>query len=317
MTMASLRSMILDGKRVWRDTYKDEAKYARLFHATQEALRSHDTILVNATSVAEDMVARDEDETMKNRRLIPCPKPPYAVMWLEFCNPEVARIGVLVKRTEMSTSKCDPTPLIIYTGPDLEHLGSEPVTTAVEMVQWFARTNKNYVECDGENHCWLSQDGMVQNSHYAPFKDPPESFQFTREDLRKEEFKDVLNDYQSLCLGEYWTLHAFARMNCHNVKLVPMTAGRPRIKPGHPRPPYSVWHEIVVTSLPQLRRAQAQPVAADGEKREIRFHKIRGHYADYTHGKGLFGKWKVRIWVDEYMAGNPELGTVVSDYIVK
>jgi hypothetical protein len=55
----------------------------------------------------------------------------------------------------------------------------------------------------------------------------------------------------------------------------------------------------------------------DGEKRELRFHKVRGHYADYTNGKGLFGRLKVCIWIVEHTAGNPELGTVVSSYRVE
>ena len=46
-------------------------------------------------------------------------------------------------------------------------------------------------------------------------------------------------------------------------------------------------------------------------------HWVRGHYADYTNGKGLFGRLKVRIWIVEHTAGNPELGTVVSSYRVE
>jgi hypothetical protein len=54
-----------------------------------------------------------------------------------------------------------------------------------------------------------------------------------------------------------------------------------------------VWHEIRITSVPQLRKHLAAP-DRDGEKREMRFHWVRGHYADYTKGAGLFGKSKLR-----------------------
>jgi hypothetical protein len=95
-----------------------------------------------------------------------------------------------------------------------------------------------------------------------------------------------------------------------------MAAGAPKPKKNS-HPPFSVWHEIVVTSLPQLRREQKGEIAPDGEKRELRFHKVRGHYADYRKGKGLFGRLKVRLWIVEHEAGDPELGTVKSSYLVE
>jgi len=51
----------------------------------------------------------------------------------------------------------------------------------------------------------------------------------------------------------------------------------------------------------------------------LRFHNIRGHYADYRKGNGLFGNPKLKklFWVPEHTAGDPELGTVVSSYKVK
>jgi hypothetical protein len=76
-----------------------------------------------------------------------------------------------------------------------------------------------------------------------------------------------------------------------------------------------VWHEIVVTQNTEVRQARAEdPVEA--EKHAVRLHKVRGHFADYRKGSGLFGKLKILIWVDEHEAGDSELGTVVSRYRV-
>jgi hypothetical protein len=106
-------------------------------------------------------------------------------------------------------------------------------------------------------------------------------------------------------------------MNCANVELVPVPGqGHSRCH-RHDRPPSSVWHEIKVTSVPKQRRQHAT-VAPDGEHRDVRFHWVRGHYADYTKGVGLFGNPKLRavFWIPEHRAGNEELGTVIPSYAV-
>jgi hypothetical protein len=76
-------------------------------------------------------------------------------------------------------------------------------------------------------------------------------------------------------------MHALARMNCANVKVVPIPGQGHNRHRHHDLPPSSVWHEIKVTSVPQLRKQQTI-VASDGEHSQVRFHWVRGHYADYT-----------------------------------
>jgi hypothetical protein len=51
----------------------------------------------------------------------------------------------------------------------------------------------------------------------------------------------------------------------------------------------------------------------------VRFHSVRGHYADYTKGTGLFGNPDLRqvFWIPEHRAGNEELGTVAASYKVE
>lgn len=73
--------------------------------------------------------------------------------------------------------------------------------------------------------------------------------------------------------------------------------------------------EVVDNTAYQKSSKSAQN-AAEG-RRELRFHRVRGHYADYTNGSGLFGRYKVRIWVEEHGRGEAELGTVVSNFTVQ
>ena len=63
---------------------------------------------------------------------------------------------------------------------------------------------------------------------------------------------------------------------------------------------------------------QQAAIAADGEYRDVRLHKVRGHYADYTKGAALFDNPQLRavFWIAKHSAGNEELGTVISSYEV-
>lgn len=45
-------------------------------------------------------------------------------------------------------------------------------------------------------------------------------------------------------------------------------------------------------------------------------HQVRGHLADYTEGKGLFGKYNIRIWVPDHWRGELKYGKVSKDYKV-
>lgn len=51
-----------------------------------------------------------------------------------------------------------------------------------------------------------------------------------------------------------------------------------------------------------------------GLKRAL--HICRGHFKNYSNGKGLFGKYKGLYWWDMNLRGNSENGTVVKDYKV-
>lgn len=306
--MASLRSMICDRKYGLGWDGKNpiskemEPILIQQVEVVHNALAESDTILVNAQSIADTVMALTDDDVV-HFPSIPCPKPPFRQMWLEAqmkpggrpcedCGGETVlkRVGALVNRFDGPTFLRSVTISNASEGSLYARVKGDDPADMMHASIW----------CDDQGHAlyigriywWLDKDGKYLDAQYFP-QDDDFNFELV------------------------WLLHSFARMNCHNVKLVPQTAGGPRIKKGKPQRAYSYWHEIVVTSLPELRRQQKGELAPDGEKREVRFHKVRGHYADYTQGKGLFGKWKIRIWIEDYKAGSPELGTVVSSYAVE
>ena len=50
---------------------------------------------------------------------------------------------------------------------------------------------------------------------------------------------------------------------------------------------------------------------------KVAFHKCRGHFADYTKGNGLFGKYKGIYWISDSIKGVREAGEVTKEYNLK
>jgi hypothetical protein len=103
-------------------------------------------------------------------------------------------------------------------------------------------------------------------------------------------------------------------MNCRNVVL--RSVSSPKAARRHQRDlvPASVWHEIRITSVPQIRTTGHGVFGRDESK--MRRFWVRGHYADYRVGAGLFGNPKLRcvFWIPEHQRGNSELGDVIPEY---
>jgi hypothetical protein len=292
----------------WEDKSPESyVKYRELVGYAFAALRSPDVILVNAQSVWDDLVppveARDQAawDRVANYPEIPSPKPPFKNMWMEGIYADTGqRFGVLTARKDLHGDLEE-----ILAALDLEDSLSKLIRSdnPATLVNGTIFHQFEGAACyTGTIEYWLDADGKFLSS----FRQYPELPGFDEEDVRQQKL--------NLKLRQGWALHTFARLNCHNVKLLPMKAGAPSTKQSKKhRKPLTVWHEIVVEKVVE-RRPQSE--RASGEKQDLRFHQVRGHYADYTKGAGLFGKYKVRLWVDEHARGNREVGEVVASYTV-
>lgn len=350
--MPSLRSIILDNRfaaplGLDEDEWDFERQNAFI---AEYQLKARDTVLVNATDVGYGLF-EDPPDGWDEWRRIPCPKPPFHKTWLEM-NYHGHRFGCLAQRIDVPPGKA---PLEAFArrnvlqavewgrrnGKVPEEVEKLLRTAPGETIEAFAQTY------DSDWGRALDLTSLRDTRPFGEF--PAEADSIVSAAIWDEAHEQLAAgrlaaafwflDKQGDCIAHYmspwpshgenmppkallgaillWAMHTFARMNCHNVKVLPMKAGAPSAKQLKKHgPPATVWHEIVVTSLPELRRARGE-CPPDGEKRELRFHRVRGHYADYTKGKGLFGKLKIRIYVDEHEAGNAELGRVASGYRVK
>jgi len=326
--MSSLRSMILKGAFfvACKGTSYEET-YIRVAKSSRRAFSLPQMVLVRAQSVLDDLVPEElpRSYTGENdpkldwfKRLtdwqnIPKPKPPYQLMWLEAIFHGLGwrqRTGAFVERFE---GRAAIEHYLIASGSAPEHnaeiLGDDPQTVMhMRFLHEHPRTAS--VEIAGYAIVWLDKDGSVQGCGFSPAI-PIEQLQ-DLDEVQMDTFHALLQWRAG------WVLHSFARMNCHNVTLVPIEEGGRNHKHRGAHEPSTVWHTIKVSAAPTMQRRPSSEREDDSERR-IRLHWIRGHYADYTKGRGLFGNPNLRkvFWVSEHQAGSEEVGEVVSAYVVQ
>jgi hypothetical protein len=104
--------------------------------------------------------------------------------------------------------------------------------------------------------------------------------------------------------------------HCKNVKVrpdsLPEKLQKKRSKGG--RVPV---HRYYTLDIEPMKRV----LTTDGRSREIglkrALHICRGHFADYTDGRGLFGRHHGMFWVPQHVKGDARTGSVIKDYDVK
>ena len=112
-------------------------------------------------------------------------------------------------------------------------------------------------------------------------------------------------------------LNMLALLHCKNVATdthVPnQKANRKRRKKG--KRPLVQYKTLRITESPV--KASKSSSTGSGEKRAK--HTVRGHFRDYSKGRGLFGNPKLKgiYWTGPHLSGSADAGFVVKDYEVK
>lgn len=111
------------------------------------------------------------------------------------------------------------------------------------------------------------------------------------------------------------TLNILALLHCRNVKTQsPKFGGKLK---GQKKPKgYSEWKTLEI-SVPGVKTNSHS--TDSGFVGLTRQHLVRGHFADYRNGAGMFGRESMRgiYWISPHVKGNPEHGTIVKDYSLK
>ena len=118
--------------------------------------------------------------------------------------------------------------------------------------------------------------------------------------------------------GAVPALMAQTLMHCKNISIVPEPQQPKLVKKftrNHGTPPSS-FRTIVIDPMKTAIRA-VECIGNTEAAAKQRMHVIRGHYKTYTPERKLFGKVSGRFFFSAHVAGDPTLGVIQSDYLVK
>ena len=282
--MSSLLSMVRKSKILVRGSDDTQPEAVRELGERLLSAVNRGHIAVDAQSILDDLYpAGVLNESLADYRGVEIPlTPPYQTMWLE---------GKWDRRLACSLTRLPVVPNFVFYLPE----GS--AIDGIDHAKWMVHGTSLYEDNGtailfGEQYIWLDADGHFIRSLRLQFAKGEEFAQFAR-------------------MFTAWAVHSLARFNCANVRIVPVEASATAQEHRIPKALGIVWHTIIVRDIVARHLARAS-----GEHREIRSHSVRGHYADYRKGTGLFGRASLRrvFFVREHQRGNLENGQVISDY---
>lgn len=133
-----------------------------------------------------------------------------------------------------------------------------------------------------------------------------------------EEEEDQQKTYFSLLMASYLypCLLGLSFMHCKNVKNVAQEHP-PKLSKAYQRRygnSLIVYHTLEIDPMKKVLREEGQSETL-GLKKAL--HITRGHFANYTEGKGLFGKYHGTYWRPPHVKGSAEHGVVKKDYSIK
>jgi hypothetical protein len=110
-------------------------------------------------------------------------------------------------------------------------------------------------------------------------------------------------------------LFSFSLANCKNVttSLVHPPEKLSRAHQKRHGMPLSRYYTLNIEPMKKVLREEGK-VESHGLKHALSV--CRGHFANYTEGKGLFGKYHGQFWIPQHVRGSANQGVVTKDYAV-
>lgn len=118
----------------------------------------------------------------------------------------------------------------------------------------------------------------------------------------------------------YVSLLTVQFMHCKNVEIkendpnkeLPSRVRKHLEKKG--KPPLDKYYTLEIEPMKKILKTEGN-IGHNGLKMAL--HICRGHFKDFSNGKGLFGKHKGLYWWDSQVRGSKEHGNVIKDYEIK
>lgn len=262
-----------------------------------DAMRQSEVIVID--NVAKFYLSQ-KDKKWDYEKDFPNIAPPFPECWLEFSAPsdfEVDRIGFLVSSSVVSDEPND----------DDNH-----VKWVVEILPFF--------EYEGGIAGPFCQFDFVCNSQGEIRKLPDTGgwhrqhfFGIAYSKMASEELDNLSSRIGSIANP---VLLAFCFLHCKNVDLI---TNDPPAKLSHAhqkrhKRPLVKFKTLDIQPIREILKREGKSEET-GLKKAL--HICRGHFKDFSKGKGLFGKYKGMYWWESQVRGSAIEGTVIKNYNVK
>lgn len=262
----------------------------------EDRLKLNNAIAVDANDIAAYFYASEKEEWNPISDF-PCVRPPFPFMWIEFKIP-----------TEL--------------------LGKEESWKYKKMVMGFLlKSSEQEVTV---NHWQLTEEGISKimvifkyqfNKDGTIKTDIDENGVATRgiaiagESEEVNEFLQTNDNAQMLLPKLCVPFLTLSFMSCKNIESKitresPRHLNIKRSKNGKP-----ALTKIYTLKIDGIKRIFQSTVNDSGLSKNA-LHLCRGHFKDFAHGQGLFGKYTGRYWWGSVLRGKKEYGEVIKDYKV-
>lgn len=254
-------------------------------------------------------------------------RPPFGTCWLECSNACVkplagalpARSGVLIHCSDSMTSEEAsrmpwnwgwlseerPEKVLIVSGIVYQHYRAGVLD---------GRSHPEFFQQVGACFLLIAEDGRPLTGLVTP---PPKVRDAEVPARMKAQIEGMADTYVLAMASEIFpALLAIQFCNCKNIKLA-SHAPEPKQSKAHEKrggKPLLRYHTIEIEPLKQVLRTEG-----DVEKNGLRkaLHIVRGHFANYTPEKPLFGRVTGKFWIPAHVRGDASEGIVAKDYRVK
>lgn len=252
----------------------------------------------------------------------PFVSPPFEEMWFEFRTPKIKeykRLGVKVVGQEMlSIADWEKLPAAMVAAM-VNQFGDNVVDKCkwlLMMTPYAEMTDGRIMGPYGNYVVGVAPDGALA-------KDDNGEHIYCVNSVEPR----IANLLQPLLINPVFMAISFMHVkNASMIRQAPVTPmTRNQKKKAKKNPPTSRYYVLKIDAIENARGGGAGGGGGGGGGHggggggggESSLHIVRGHFADYSNGKGLFGKYKGRYWVSAHLRGNPEVGVTEKDYDIK
>lgn len=249
----------------------------------------------------------------------PFVSPPFEEMWFEFQTKKISqmkRLGIKVKGMDMNSigdwEALDPALVASF----VQTYGE----SVLEKVKWilmltpYAELSSGFMKGPFGNYIiGVAHDGSLARADNGDF-----IYAINAVDPR------IADMMQPLLINP--VLMAISFMHVKNASIIRQAPVVPTTKNQRKKykknPPTSRYYVLKIDAIESAKGGAAgggigHGHGGGGGGGEPSLHIVRGHFADYSAGAGLFGKYKGRYWVSSHLRGNPEIGVTEKDYDIK